>query len=148
MPDQVYETEHIKRPGKKPGTHFGGFQYVRISSTLIRQRLCCAADCTNPGQRQIAVPGGYRIVCGSHYIMILMMTMGILGHPNPVPEIREQCDISGVDFNTLLAQEPIHPTMPLWFRCLQCSGGLEENMEMRSPDGAIYYVHKCGKQET
>ncbi len=126
---------------KTRAEEFGGFQSERVPSNIIEGRLCAAKHCGEAGRIQIPVPGGYRIVCGRHGVVVHMMVLGLLGDPSPVPEIREYAERLGVRWDELLTTEPVHPAMPIWFTCLQCGRGLEEEY---SDGKSVVYSHVCG----
>jgi len=122
---------------------FGGFQVGRLPTEQVEARLCCARGCDRLGKVQIDVPGGYRVVCGRHAVLVLMMTLGLLGDPSPVSEVREYAEQLGVDWQLLLQAEPIHPTLPENFSCLRCGGKyLAETIGMFR---GTRYIHNCGE---
>lgn len=129
---------------------FGGFQAARLPTEQILTRLCCAKDCGDSGRVQLPFPGGYRIVCARHAVVAHMLLLGLLGDPSPVPEVREYARVLNADWDAIVNTEPVHPTMPIWFRCLKCSGGLEEvpliNGDLVSVSGisGTPYLHDCG----
>lgn len=135
----VVLTESLKRDP----ADFGGIQPSRLSTPEVEQRLCATRFCSNTGRIQIAVPGGFRVVCGRHAVLIYMMTLGILGDPSPIPEVREYATKLGVDWEVLLSFEPKHPIMPEGFVCLRCGGGhLVETIGMFK---GSRYIHNCGE---
>lgn len=133
-------TEIIKRNPNE----FAGFQTERLTPEQVSLRLCCASGCSSPGRSQMALAtGGYRVVCGRHAVLCHMMELGILGDSSPVTEIKNLCEILGVDWEQLLKSEPIHPTLPENFSCLRCGGGyLVETIGMFA---GKRYIHTCGE---
>jgi hypothetical protein len=128
---------------KKDPNDFGGIQPSRLPTPAIEQRWCCARFCARNGRVQIAVPGGFRVVCGQHAVLVFMMTLGILGDPSPVNEVRQYAEKIGVDWDALLRIEPKHPTLPEHFCCLRCGGGYyEETIGMFA---GKRYIHNCGE---
>lgn len=132
-------TETVKRQAEE----FGGFQHTRLPSEQISVRLCCAQFCSGSGRTQIVVPGGYRVLCGRHAVLVYMMTLGILGDPSPVGEVREYASRLGVDWERLLTTEPKHPTIPEHFSCLRCGGGY--HVETIGMLAGKRYIHTCGE---
>lgn len=120
---------------------FGGIQPSRLSTPEIERRFCCARFCASMGVTQIAVPGGFRIVCGRHGVLVYMMTLGILGDPSPVREVREYAAKLRTDWDSILQAEPKHPTLPENFSCLRCGGGY--HVETIGMMKGIRYIHTC-----
>jgi len=128
---------------KKYAEDFGGFQVAQLSRGEIAARLCCARFCGDWAQAQIHFQGGYRVVCGRHAVVILMMTLGVLGDPSPVPEVRGFAGTLGVDWDRLMESEPKHPVLPEHFVCGRCGGGyLVETAGMYA---GKRYIHTCGE---
>jgi hypothetical protein len=120
---------------------FGGFQEERIPSSIVALRICCAKNCSSSGKTQIAVPGGYRIVCGKHAVILYMMSLGILGDGSPVGEVKHYAKLMEVDWEELLKSEPKHPSMPEAFVCSSCSGRLDRLPP--TADRTKRYMHVC-----
>lgn len=121
---------------------FGGWQRDRLTSEQIQLRYCCARFCSDRGKVQLPMSGGFRVACGRHAALALMMVLGILGDPSPVGEVRAYAESLGVDWDKLLASEPIHPTTPEHFRCLRCGGGY--HVETIGMYTGKRYIHNCG----
>lgn len=127
---------------KMYGDDFGGFQVGRLPWEQVKARFCCARFCHSTGMTQVPFSGGYRVVCGRHAVVILMMTLGVLGDPSPVPEVREYARKLGVDWDRLMETEPRHPVLPEHFVCGRCGGGYL--METQGMFTGKRYVHTCG----
>lgn len=121
---------------------FAGFQVGQLPTEQIMQRLCCARFCDGRGRVQIAVPGGYRIICGRHAVILLLNSLALLGDTSPSGEAKEYAEILDVPWAVVLATEPSYPTTPESFRCLRCGGGyLPETVGMLT---GKRYIHTCG----
>lgn len=128
---------------KRNADDFGGFQPNRLSPVEIRERWCCAQFCAQGGSVQIPVPGGFRIVCGRHAVLLHLITLGVLGDPSPIPEIQDYAEKLGVDWESILKTEPIHPTLPENFSCLRCGG--RYHVEKIGMFKGSRYIHNCGE---
>lgn len=127
---------------KHSASDFGGWQSARMSTEDIGQRLCCSRGCGWSGARQIWVPGGYRIVCKLHAVVLVIMQLALLGDTNPRGEAQEYADVLGLEWNLLLSTEPLHPCSPETFVCIHCGGRLmSETVGMYT---GKRWIHTCG----
>lgn len=135
MPD--YREESLKHSPDE----FGGFQTFRMPSEAVQSRRCCARFCPELGKAQLAVPGGYRVVCARHSVLVLLHTLGVLGDPSPIAEVRLHADRLGISWESFLETHPIHPTLPEAFSCMRCGGGFL--LETQGMFAGKRYVHTC-----
>lgn len=80
---------------------FGGFQTRVLTKAEAKERYCARRFCNSRGRVQIAIPGEdlsmWRILCGRHFVMVMIIQAAVLGDPSPVAEGKRLAEKMGID---------------------------------------------------
>lgn len=143
----VPRTEHRKT---NPDD-FGGIQTYVMTVSELSDRMCVSAGCGRPGVLQIAIASGgdeYRILCGVHAVLQVLLTNALIGDPAPAAEAREFAVEVGVDWAEIVDSEPVIAISPERWRCT-CGGRMERYEEadpILASNKLVAFTHICGME--
>lgn len=84
---------------------FGGFQTQVLTVEEAAQRYCCRKFCAQPGQVQVMIPGEggrmFRVLCGRHFIMTMIIQAAVLGDPSPLGEGKRLAEKMGIPWENI-----------------------------------------------
>lgn len=128
---------------------FGGFQTRVLTVEEAAQRYCAKRFCSTPGRIQMMIPGEggktFRVVCGRHFILMMIIQAAVLGDPSPLAEGRRLAEKYGVPFENIpevRVPEVVDFNTAI---CGRCGGGsIKETVGMFA---GMRWVHTCMTEE-
>jgi len=128
---------------------FGGFQTKRMTTQEAEQRMCARLWCGNKGLLQLSIPFEdprmYRVLCATHFILVMVVAAAAMGDPSPIGEGRRIAEALGVDWNpqdSLKIQQVVDLENAI---CSRCGGQMM--LESVGDYKAIRWSHTCKPQE-
>ncbi len=128
---------------------FGGFQTEVLTVEQAYQRYCCKAGCADHGRVQFMIPGEggklFRLLCGRHYIMMMIIQAAVLGDPSPMGEgqrLAEKMGIPWVNIPDVNTPQVVDFGTAV---CSRCGGGAM--MERVGMYAGCRWVHTCLTEE-
>jgi hypothetical protein len=137
-------TEVIKHNPRQ----YCGWQTKALSESDVRQRLCVATGCNNPGYSQavLGATWGHKmnlavIVCKRHMLLVSLDAWVRLGNPDAIDEAKNLAERLEIDWQPEeMKQTPI--SQPEDWRCGECGGQLAA--ETAGMFKGRRWVHTCG----
>lgn len=128
---------------------FGGFQDYVLTVEEAAQRYCARRWCSDHGLVQTMIPGEegrlYRVLCGRHFVMMMIVQAASLGDPSPIGEGRRLAEKMGIPFDSIPdLHAPQIVSMDL-IVCDRCGGGaVPETIGMFA---GKRWIHTCMTEE-
>lgn len=128
---------------------FGGFQTRVLTVQEAAQRYCARRFCSDRGMIQTMVPGEggrvFRVLCGRHFVMLMIIQAAVIGDPSPIGEGRRLADKMGVPFENIPDVDV--PTVVSLDHaiCDRCGGGFIK--ETAGMFAGARWVHTCLTEE-
>jgi hypothetical protein len=137
-------TEVIKHNPRQ----YCGWQTKALSESDVRQRMCVATGCSNPGYSQavLGATWGHKmnlavVVCKRHMLLISLDAWVRLGNPDAIDEAKNLAERLEIDWQPEeMKQTPV--SQPEDWRCGECGGQLAA--ETAGMFKGRRWVHTCG----
>lgn len=128
---------------------YGGFQTRVLTVEEASQRYCCRRYCSTPGLIQMMIPGEggktFRVVCGRHFIMLMIIQAAVLGDPSPLSEGRRLAEKYGIPFENIPDLNVPQIANLDTAICERCGGGFIK--ELAGMYAGSRWVHTCMTDE-
>lgn len=124
---------------------FGGFQTRMLTVEEAGQRYCARVGCADRGRIQMMIPGEggrmFRVLCGRHFIMIMIIQAAVMGDPSPIGEGRRLADKMKIPWENI---PDLNVPQVVNFGtaiCERCGGGAM--METVGMYAGCRWIHTC-----
>ena len=134
---------------KRNPEEFGGMQTKILTVEEAAKRLCARAFCGSPGRVQTMIPGEggrmFRVICGRHFVMMMIIQAAVLGDPSPLAEGRRLAAQFGIPFENIPDLDVPQIVNLDTALCERCGGGsIKETVGMFA---GYRWVHTCMTEE-
>lgn len=128
---------------------FGGIQTRILNREEMGQRYCARKHCSSQAHIQVMVPGEegklFRVFCGRHFIMMLIIEAAVMGDPSPIGEGRRMAERIGLPFKNIPDVDAPQLVNMERIICDRCGGGaMPETVGMFA---GRRWVHTCMTEE-
>lgn len=137
--------EHLKLDPED----FGGFQTKVLTVEEAAKRYCSRRYCGQPGRVQMMIPGEngklFRVVCGRHFVMLMVIQSAALGDPSPISEGKRLAEKMGINlehFPEVKVPQVVGFDSAI---CSRCGG--QAIMETVGMFAGLRWVHTCVTEE-
>lgn len=124
---------------------FGGFQSRVLTVEEAAQLYCARRFCHDRGRIQMMIPGeggrAFRVLCGRHFVMLMIIQAAVLGDPSPIGEGRRLAEKMGVPFENIPSVDVPSVVKVESSICDRCGGGFTS--ETAGMFAGRRWVHTC-----